>query len=410
MNAIRFSPFMLSTCWLALVTVPANAGQFVPLGDLTGGLFISRASAISADGTTIVGFGKATSQIARPFEAVRWVLPDLAIEPLRAPLIDDGLSRQAVAVSSDGRVVAGYTEELNPLITSQTFLWSEGNGFTPITMPPEIFSSHPTDISADGKVVVGEGLRPSYASEAFRWTSQGGMQFLGTLPTDPRQRASAIAQSVSADGDVVVGVASSGISSEAFRWTAATGMIGLGHLPGGSGLNSIAYGVSADGSTVVGFSNSEERQNTSEAFRWTAEGGMERLGFLDSAETASGALFASDDGEFVFGYSNRFGVDAGGQSTLNTRTFVWDEQSGMRNLVDLVRQESGLSAAFMGWSSVYATGASDDLRSFVGVGANPDGNTEAWYVRLDQPLGVPEPSALVILAGAAAAFSLRFRR
>ena len=82
--------------------------------------------------------------------------------------------------------------------------------------------------------------------------AQAQMTFtpLGYLPGKPVTYAS----DVTADGSVVVGVGriiASGGPSEAFRWTSGGGMVGLGDLPGGN-YQSGASGVSADGSVVVG--------------------------------------------------------------------------------------------------------------------------------------------------------------
>ena len=54
-------------------------------------------------------------------------------------------------------------------------------------------------------------------------------QGLGYLPGYTASGAT----SVSADGSVVVGTASTAGAVEAFRWTAADGMVGLGDFPGG---------------------------------------------------------------------------------------------------------------------------------------------------------------------------------
>jgi probable HAF family extracellular repeat protein len=69
---------------------------------------------------------------------------------------------------------------------------------------------------------------------------------------------------VSADGSVVVGGSQSASGSEAFRWTSGGGMVGLGDLAEGSFFSS-ANGVSADGSVVVGGGSSAAG---GEAFRW----------------------------------------------------------------------------------------------------------------------------------------------
>src|SRR5262245_36142821 len=61
--------------WAMLATLLCLAGgqelawaDFLPLGDLPGGLFLSRASGVSADGSIVVGESVSTSG----FEAFRW--------------------------------------------------------------------------------------------------------------------------------------------------------------------------------------------------------------------------------------------------------------------------------------------------------------------------------------------------
>ena len=63
------------------------------------------------------------------------------------------------------------------------------------------------------------------------------------------------AHAVSVDGSTIVGVSNSTSGSQAFRWTSGGGMQGLGDLSGGQFLSD-AYGVSANGSVVVGQSDS----------------------------------------------------------------------------------------------------------------------------------------------------------
>ena len=76
---------------------------------------------------------------------------------------------------------------------------------------------------------------------------------------------------------MVVGYGNSNSGTEAFRWTSGGGMVGLGDLPGGS-FSSHAFGVSSDGSVVVESSHSVS--GGYEAFRWTSAGGMVGLGDL----------------------------------------------------------------------------------------------------------------------------------
>ena len=75
---------------------------------------------------------------------------------------------------------------------------------------------------------------------------------LGDLPGGSFE---SIANGISADGSVIVGQGISAAGPEAFRWTREGGMVGLGDLPGGA-FQSEANDVYADGSVIVGFGRS----------------------------------------------------------------------------------------------------------------------------------------------------------
>lgn len=93
-------------------------------------------------------------------------------------------------------------------------------------------------------------------SEGFSFTPLGDL--MGST-------FSSSAHAVSADGSVIVGSGTSASGTEAFKWTSAGGMIGLGNLTGGT-FDSSASGISADGSVIVGRGYSSSGK---EAFRWT---------------------------------------------------------------------------------------------------------------------------------------------
>ena len=153
-------------------------------------------------------------------------------------------------------------------------------------------------VSADGAVVVGVAENAAWQGRAFRWQN-GVMQDLGTLPGGD----GSVAWGVSADGAVVVGEAQNAAGQwRAFRWTASGGMQDLGTL---GGCCSVAYGVSADGAVVVG-----EAQNAAgqwRAFRWTASGGMEDLNLTYASLLTNGswlrfASAISPDGRYIVGW------------------------------------------------------------------------------------------------------------
>jgi probable HAF family extracellular repeat protein len=230
--------------------------------------------------------------------------------------------------------------------------------------------SQPSDISADGTVVVGE----SYATEgpeAFRWTQTTGMVGLGTLGGE---EASSTALGVSSNGDVIVGASrspSSGPGVEAFRWTQATGMVGMGYLPGGIS-SSAASRVSDDGSVVTGASTSHLSPNFGEAFRWTQSSGLVGLGVL-VANGGSVPWGISGDGTTIVGWAF---------SENGREAFRWTESEGLVGMGDL--PEGGFDS--------WATSVSVDGRVIAGMALNPGQTSFRWtaetgMVDLGRPAG-----------------------
>ena len=101
-------------------------------------------------------------------------------------------------------------------------------------------------VSADGKVVTGEGrigIGPT-STRAFRWTKAEGLVNIGVTPGFDVSHG----WGLNADGSVIVGGADDPIGKGlGFMWTQATGMTAL------PGTNPVALDISADGSTVVGY-------------------------------------------------------------------------------------------------------------------------------------------------------------
>jgi probable HAF family extracellular repeat protein len=361
---------------LALAT-PARAVSFsfTPLGDLPGGDFESRAFGVSADGSVVVGESPSTSVVPGlstvASEAFRWTnggglvgLGDLPGGSFRS---------YAIGVSADGSVVVGASTGAS---NGEAFRWTSGGGMVGLgDLPGGIFISAARGVSADGTVVVGQGYSAS-GIEAFRWTSGGGMVGLGDLPGGIFY---SIAWGVSADGSVVVGRGTSpsvglGLptsgASEAFRWTSGGGMVGLGDLPGG-GFFSSAFGVSADGSVVVGQGYSASGY---EAFRWTSGEGLVGLGDLPGGGFDSEARGVSADGSVVVGQ---------GYSASGYEAFRWTSGGGMVSLRDLLVNRGVTNLT--DWMLTEAQGVSADGRTIVGYGINPDGNTEAWIATVPEP-------------------------
>jgi len=198
-------------------------------------------------------------------------------------------------------------------------------------------------ISADGSAVVGYATTSAF----------GPTGLLGP----------GLANGVSGDGSVIVGLTPGISDNQIFRWTQATGMVTLG--------NGYANAVSEDGSTIVGFERLTV--DSGSAFRWTASGGLQSLGPSNSE-----AYAVSGDGSVIVG---RF----------DQRAFIWGSTNGTGYLQDVLTAD-GLNLT--GWQLTEATGISADGLTITGNGIDPSGEPEAWVARLDAP--VPEPSALVI--------------
>jgi len=187
------------------------------------------------------------------------------------------------------------------------------------------FESSANSVSANGLVIVGYGTS-SNGKQAFRWTSGSGMVSLGDLAGGNFESS---ANGVSANGSVIVGYGTSGNGREAFRWTSGSGLVNLGDLVGGS-FESSANGVSADGSVIVGYGTSS---NGREAFGWTPSGKMVGLGDFPGGSFNSVANSASADGSIVVGYGASSSGREALRGTLSGITRLGDLAGGSFNSV-----------------------------------------------------------------------------
>jgi len=278
----------------------------------------------------------------------------------------------AEGVSSDGMIVAGsvYTQPGGP--GQETCRWTLVEG----QWVPEVlgdlaggeYRSYGRSMSPDGNVIVGRA-GSGLGAEACRWTLTEGTWVLKGLGDLPGGDYESEAYGCSADGSVVVGrseVGKNGYGWRAFRWTASGGMKDLGVI--GKRKWSEAWGCSADGSVVVGLTD-YDFQRDQVAFRWTSTTGMKSLGLLPGGKT-SRALGVSPDGTTVVG-----------SCTINkgNEAFIWDAANGMRRIIDVLAEHNVFPPAR--WVLVLANGVTVTPTGetvIVGLGFNPNGQTEAW--------------------------------
>ncbi|MEQ8846652.1 dockerin type I domain-containing protein [Botrimarina sp.] len=199
-----------------------------------------------------------------------------------------------------------------------------------------------------------------------------GPDLLGRIHPPPRGKFEGLgtgeayvsaAYGVSADGRVVVGAnhlapnAAGFITSEAFVWTPETGRTGIGLLPGGIPGGSTATGVSADGNHVVGVSTSGRDFVSHEAFRWSLGAGMQGLGTLNGPSSQSEARAVSRNGRVTVGTDEFY--PPGVPGVRNRRAFRYSEESGLRDL--------GVLEAYGEGSYTEGEGVSADGRVVVGM-------------------------------------------
>lgn len=165
----------------------------------------------------------------------------------------------------------------------------------------------PTDVSADGSVVVGN-LPGNY--ETFRWTSSTGVTPLGMSSVEVLG-VGAGTPNVSADGQKVSATILGQDSTYATQglWTLGTGWEEtMPPVPFDGGLLDqsfgSAWGLSGDGETLVGFYwRPGQTDGSAHASRWSPAGIVTDLG---SNGGSSRANAANHDGSVIVGWAERF--------------------------------------------------------------------------------------------------------
>jgi probable HAF family extracellular repeat protein len=330
---------------------------------------------LSSGGAVVVG------KAIPPDQAFRWTIGTGAV-PLGT---FGGASSMAYDVSADGSTIVGYAynSENNP----RAFRWTSGGGMESIGSLSGSVHSYAYDVSGDGSVIAGLGYELdgfSVLPRAARWTAGSGMVSLGTLGGNSSQ-----ASGISDDGSIIVGwspVAFGGMGY-AFRWTEGGGMENLGAFPGDDG--SQALSISADGSTIIGVSGGDVYTPTAKLIRWRS-GTMEEMA-KPVGSTFARTLGVSDDGNVVGGYANFSGTIS---------AYVW---SGLNEPVALSDILTAQGADLTGWEltaiesvvgsngTYYVTGyglRNGFSEGFVAMAVIPEANA-AWFAAL--------PVALVIL-------------
>lgn len=166
--------------------------------------------------------------------------------------------------SQSGEAACGFLEMTQgPDSLTNAFRWTSETGVQIIGRPGK---SSATDISGDGNTVCGYTFdSPFVGAKAWVWTTSSGTRLLEDLPGTGDAGSGALG--MSSDGRTVVGY--SGRFIDAVLWRDGVIETVIGKLEGWSFAQ--ATSVADDGRTVVGFGDTG-------AFAWTSAGGIEPLG------------------------------------------------------------------------------------------------------------------------------------
>src|SRR5262249_6042433 len=138
-----------------------NGGPASTLPALFGDTTYSRANAVNADGSVIVGW---QDQLTGERTAAKWVngVQELILTQ------DGAFNGEALAVSASGQAIVGTNYAFGG---HQAWIWREGDGITAIGRNGGDFVA--LDLSDDGRRVVGF-VRRGFSEDAFIWDKGNG--------------------------------------------------------------------------------------------------------------------------------------------------------------------------------------------------------------------------------------------
>ena len=178
------------------------AGGMVGLGDLPGGNFMSEAFGVSDDGSVIVGYGTD----AAGEQPMRWTAAGGMTKLGTVPA--GFIGGIAGNITADGSVVSGQLNITGS--TSEAFRWTATDGYLTLgDLAGGADRSIASGISDDGSIIIGFGTTAS-GTAPFIWDAASGMRNLQTvlvndLGLDLTGWTLQNATDVSADGRTIVG-------------------------------------------------------------------------------------------------------------------------------------------------------------------------------------------------------------
>jgi probable HAF family extracellular repeat protein len=227
-------------------------------------------------------------------------------------LIELPVSVLPTDVSANGSVVVGAYRE------PSGFYWM------PTTGDIFIGGKGASAGSRDGRTIVGTAADSRGIEQAAIWQRAAEWRLLGSIAPNATPCDALLSSSydTSDDGKVIVGLAWNGCSvARAFRWEEATGMIDLGSTV--AGRSSRANGVSGDGRVVVGWQDTPLRHGA----RWVD--GQQQL-FTGPSGIVGEAQAANRDGSIIVGQTCEF--SSAQNPFANQRAWIWTARDGVQCL------------------------------------------------------------------------------
>jgi probable HAF family extracellular repeat protein len=280
------------------------------------------------------------------------------------------------AMSADGSVVVGKWI-LPPSKSAGAFRWTAAGGVEDIGGDMDAVY-----ISRDGKTIVARAADSKGVKQAAIWQSGKDWKLLGGFPNGTPDERSVLSSGngVSADGSVVIGIATFEAGFHAFRWDAKNGMVDLGSLQKDS---SVAVAISADGNIIVGFDESPPGGQvlvSNNRVGAVFASGLER--FLHAFGWAGEARATNNNGSIIVGRTHplggRFLPDGTFQQYSSATTYMYTAWDGrFYDLGAAVKTELSEKLQLVEYGSL-PYGVSDDGRVVGGITGQADPVASIW--------------------------------
>jgi hypothetical protein len=200
--------------------------------------------AVRADADVVVGTASFGCDAASRRRAFMWSGNGaMSIEPLST---DDDRT-EALALSADGTTLIGFSSS-TATGQGRLFSWRASAGAAPLEDARISSSGYGTFVSDDGRVVAGTLVDDVGVASAFVWSAVDGdgLEVVPSLST----RANTYVVALGGDGKTVLALGTDGGDGIAFTWSKAAGPTQLSGPDGALEVDALV--MSADGSLIVG--------------------------------------------------------------------------------------------------------------------------------------------------------------